>query len=140
VTKRQYQLFALVLLIGAPLMVSLLSGYFLPGLRQIAPGPLAPPPQPEYMQPAPNPNDGLPPALPPPPPSTQPMQNGPQAGGLYDAPPSLNPSGVAIAGTDPMPGGAGTLPPSTAQAEGPSAGDIAAGQAQLAADAEHHHN
>jgi hypothetical protein len=134
VTKRQYQLFALLLLIGAPLTVSLLSGYFLPGLRQIAPGHVPAPAAPEYMQPAANPADSLPPAMPPPP-AGQPMQSGPQAGSAYDAAPSFNPSGVAIAGTDPMPASGQSaaasaptaeVPPANANPLGLSREDIAA--------------
>ena len=100
-TKRHYQLFALMLLVGAPLLVSLLTTSFLPGLQQIAPN--SPEPQrPDYMQPAPDPAAGLPPAQQEPPPG-QLVQAGPQAGGSYTPVPPLDPAGVTQVGTDPMP-------------------------------------
>lgn len=100
-TKRHYQLFALLLLVGAPLVVSLLTSTFLPGLRQIAPN--QPEPQrPDYMQPAPDPEAGLPPAQQETP-QGQVVQAGPQAGGSYTPVPPLYPAGVTLAGTDPTP-------------------------------------
>jgi len=100
-TKRHYQLLALFLLIGAPLLVSLLTSSLLPGLQQIAPA-QSKPQVPEYMQPAPDPAAGLPPALPEPPPN-QPSQNGPQAGGNYTPVATLDPTGTTLAGVDPTP-------------------------------------
>lgn len=100
-TKRHYQLFALFLLIGAPLLVSLLTSSLLPGLRQITPAP-SKPQVPEYMQPAPDPGAGLPPGQSEPPPS-QPSQSGPQAGGNYTPVATLDPTGTTLAGVDPTP-------------------------------------
>ncbi len=100
-TKRHYQLFALFLLIGAPLLVSLLTNSLLPGIQQVAPN--QPKPQaPEYMQPAPDPAAGLPPAQPDPP-SGQAVQTGPQAGSSYTPVAVLDPQGMALTGTDPTP-------------------------------------
>jgi len=103
-TKKQTQLFALMLLVGAPLIVSLLSGYFLPGLREVLPAPQQSGP-PAYMQSIPDPAASLPPAQPNPPPS-QPAQGGPLAGGNYTPVPVLDPSGMAISGSDPVPAAA----------------------------------
>ena len=100
-TKRHYQLFALLLLIGAPLVVSLLTSSLMPGLRQIAPSQTEPQ-RPEYMQPAPDPAAGLPPAQQEPPPS-QAVQSGPQAGGNYTPVAVLDPAGTTLKGTDPTP-------------------------------------
>jgi hypothetical protein len=100
-TKRQTQLFALMLLVGAPLIVSLLSGYFLPGLHDVLPAPQLSGP-PADMQPAPDPAASLPPAQPGPPPG-QTVQNGPHAGGNYAPVAMLDTSGTAISGSDPTP-------------------------------------
>jgi hypothetical protein len=101
-TKRQTQLFALLLLIGAPLIVSLLSGYFLPGIKGISPLSTEQPATPAYMQPAPDPAAGLPPGQPEPPPSPA-QQTGPQAGGSYTPVAALDTGGVTISASDPTP-------------------------------------
>ncbi len=121
-TKRHYQLFALFLLIGAPLLVSLLTSSLLPGIRQIAPAQTKPQ-VPEYMQPAPDPAAGLPPAQPEPPPS-QAVQSGPQAGSAYVAGPSLDTGGMAISGTDPAPGGTAATYPSPQGSDNDGSGGL----------------
>lgn len=98
-TRRHYQLFALAILIGAPLLVSLLN-HMLVGLGPIAPQQAAAPAAPDYMAPAVNPEDDLPPELKAPP-SGQAAQNGPQAGMASDPGAGLNPAGMAVAGSDP---------------------------------------
>jgi len=118
-TKRHYQLFALFLLIGAPLLVSLLTSSLLPGLQQIAPAQIKPQ-APEYMQPAPDPAAGLPPAQPEPAPS-QPDQSGPQAGGNYMPVATLDPTGTTLTGVDPTPVSvaASDVPPAGQGGQGP---------------------
>ena len=105
-TRRQYQLFALLLLIGAPALVSLLN-QMLTGIHAIAPGPSQPLERPAYMQPAANPAADLPPALLPP--STDPMGQGMQNGqNAQNVPlgtaPMLDTSGIEVSGTDPTAG------------------------------------
>jgi hypothetical protein len=120
-TKRQTQLFALFLLIGAPLVVSLLSGYFLPGIKGISPLATQDVP-PAYMQPAPDPAAGLPPSQPEPPPSPA-QQTGPQAGGSYTPVAALDTSGVTISGSDPAPlslGGSDASAPAQSGQEPPT--------------------
>ena len=120
-TKRQTQLFALFLLIGAPLVVSLLSGYFLPGIKGISPLATQDAP-PAYMQPAPDPAAGLPPGQLEPPPSPN-QQTGPQAGGSYTPVAALDTSGVTISGSDPAPlslGGSDASAPAQSGQEPPT--------------------
>lgn len=99
-TKRQTQLFALLLLIGAPLLVSLLSGYFLPGIKGISPLATQQPAAPAYMQPAADPAAGLPPGQAEPP-AGQTAQSGPQANVAFNAGPAYDPSGTSVQGVDP---------------------------------------
>lgn len=129
-TKRQTQLFALMLLVGAPLIVSLMGGYLLPSLREIAPAPQQPV-APAYMQPAPDPAAGLPPGQPEPPPSPA-QQTGPQAGGSYTPVAILDPSGVAISGSDPTP-----LAPAGSDGSGSASGQGGGQPRTLTADEQH---
>ena len=89
-TRRHYQFFALALLIGAPLLVSMLSNMLF-GIGHLAPQGVAPPPvqssEPVRAEPAPSP-----------PPAPQNMQ--PVA--PFSTGPTLDPTGTAVAGSDPM--------------------------------------
>lgn len=100
-TKRQYQLFAILLFIGAPLLVSMLSNWAL-GINRLAsgqtPAQAEPAPPPEIVEaPAPEQPHQQPPSAP--------MENG-----LMSAAPTLDPSGIAVESSDPSALAAGSSP------------------------------
>lgn len=92
--KTHYRLFAIAVLLGAPLLVSIVNSA-MPGPRIET----SQAPRPEYLQPPADPMANLPkPQLPPLP------QNQQGAGTAFTAAPTLDPNGLAVSGSDPSPG------------------------------------
>ena len=142
-TRRFYQLFALAILIGAPLLISLMTS-MLPGSSKPDAIEPASPAATELSEQSANPADDLPPAQPPPPPPNSQQQPAMQAGVAFDAAPSLDPSGAGVSGTDPTPvtdAGSDAAPVASPQLSSdfaPQNGQ--SDQARIAADAGHHHS
>jgi len=119
-TKRYYQLFALALLIGAPLLVSMLSS-LIPGIHPLGPPEAHASVRPDYVQPAANPAANLPPAMPNPPPVSQNGQAGQQTS---EAGTTINTTGMSVAGVDPSASAAAVNPSAPVGSAEPTAGGI----------------
>ncbi len=122
-TKRHYQLLALMLLIGAPLVVNLLAN-MLPGGQQIAAASAQTAPSADYVQHAANAEESPPPELAP---SQQIAQAPPPPGEPFSVAPTIDPTGLATQGIDPMPAD-GSAPPPPAPAPAPAQTFASGGQ------------